>query len=316
MFKSRNKSRDKPEEKIPSPDDFTNGAIRRAVLAQTVQHPLTIFPFFLSLICVLYIVLMGLSIGAFLAACLSAVGGVGLWAFNFFIRGEKLAEEHVDDLRRRREKGRRHQVSSLAEEFTSIVFEKGIEAANELDEAYQKLRDYLSSHTQKGDMAAQRFIILAEDVYHHGTQVLRQALATQNALQSIDETKLEQETERWKEQLPEAEAESSAKAGALQQKIESHEKRLRLYKERQEKLYYLLAECERLEGALETAYLQVLDLIDRDPDELFKGDTATDLENAMEAARRVEDRLSGRLNNDYSAEDAEYLEAGKNRINS
>ena len=54
----------------------------------------------------------------------------------------------------------------------------------------------------------------------------------------------------------------------------------------------LLAESEVLESALESTYLEAVDL--KSPEALFsRGQAAESLERAVAAARRVEDRLRG-----------------------
>ena len=85
--------------KVPGPEDFTRKAIYRAVLKDTLQHPLTIFPAAASALGGLYMGLFGLDPSSLAVVFGGALLGAGAWVFNYFIRGEALAERRVQKLR-------------------------------------------------------------------------------------------------------------------------------------------------------------------------------------------------------------------------
>jgi hypothetical protein len=306
-------SKDKTRERVPTAEDFKNAAIQRAVLKESLQHPLTIFPFVVSFVSLLYMSIINLDTAAFAACCTGSAIGIGSMIFNYFFRGEKYAREYIQNLRIIRERTKSMEISSLLYQCRESKFQEGTQAAIELEAAYLKIHDYLEKRVPRNDLNAQHFLILSEDAYEKGRNILRRALNTFNALKAVDENKLEKEISLWKSELEKlkqevkGEAENSqAQVKALTIKIASHEKRLVLYNERKSEFCQLLAECERIEGALESAYLQVIDLIEKDPDNLFKGDMTVELERAVDAAHRVEKNLQA------IDKDREYLEIGKN----
>ena len=81
---------------------------------------------------------------------------------------------------------------------------------------------------------------------------------------------------------------------SLARNIEAHTTRLDRYRQREEELRTLLAQLNELETALATAYLEIVDLVGQDTSAgLFESGAAAHLERAVEAARRVEQRLRG-----------------------
>jgi hypothetical protein len=303
-------------EYVPQAEDFTHKAIQKAVLKESLEHPLTIYPFVISLISLLYMIVIGLDIQAFTVSLGSGALGIGSWIYQYFINGTTLAEEHVQTLRKLRQKNRFDEIDSLRNSCRARGFNEGTQAARELKQVYERLYQYLHNHEKSNDLHVQHFIVLAEDAFEKGITMLNEALQTFLALKAMDHEKLTKEIKEWKNELASLENSSHGEAHikALTIKVRSNEKRLTLFEERSDEIHYLLAECERIEGALDTSYLQVIEYIERDPEHLFKGDAVAALERAVTAASEVEKRLKQRLI-DNSDRDEEYLEAGKNRIN-
>lgn len=300
---------------VPQAEDFTHQAIQKAVLKLSLEHPLTIYPFVISIISLLYLVLIGLNIDVFAITLGGGAVSIGSWIYHFFIIGDKLAREHVETLRKLRQKNKFDEIDSIRNTFIGRKFKEGSQAASELRLAYKRLHNYLLSHKRSNDLHVQHFIVLAEDAFEKGVNILRQVLQTFLALRVMDNEKLRREIELWKNELSalnDFPAEET-KRKALEVKIQTNENRLKLFSERSDEIVHLLAECERIEGALDSAYLQVIELIEKDPDQLFKGDTVIALEQAVTAASNVEKSLKQRQTG-YEDMDEEYLEAGKDYI--
>jgi len=298
----------------PSPEDFSGGAVQRAVLKETLQHPLTILPAAVSVVSLMYMGLISFDPTSFGVAFGAALFGAAAWVVNYFFRGEQFAADHVRRLREQRDAGEEMALTALRSECKAAKFAPGVEAAAQLAGAYEKLRRMLSDRAAAGQPEAARFGVLAEDTYREGMQLLRIALDTHRALQEIDVDRLQKELARWQADLrrlePRARSDDAAASGraTLEAQIAGHQKRLASYTEHEAALQRNLAQCEALESALETAYLEVLDL-GQEKDQLLQGEAASRLEQAVSAARAVEDRLrNGRVNSDA---DAIYLQQGK-----
>ncbi len=303
---------------VPGAADFTKEAVYRAVLKDTVQHPLTLIPAVASALGGLSMGLFGLDPTALAVTLGGAVVAAGAWVFNYFIRGEKLAEKRIERLRARRERHYHREVASLEAEWSQAGLAEGVQQAKELREAYQKLDAFLKGRMaearrtggEAGGFNVQRLMVLAEDTYREGAAILRSALLTYQALQQVDHEKLRAELAAWRQEL-----ETIQQAGAeaprvesLETRITSHERRLQLFSQRVESVDRLFAESEALEAALESTYLEAVDL--ESPDNLLgRGQAASSLERAVAAARKVEDRL--RQVEQPNKEDDIYLAASE-----
>lgn len=316
--RAKGKKRKEQASAVPGAEQFTREAIYRAVLKDTVQHPMTLLPAVASALGGLTMGLFGADPTTMAVTFGGALAATGVWIYNYFIRGEELAKKRVEKLRKLRKQRRHQQVADLETEWQKAGLAEGVQQARELKEVYQKLERFLSGRLVEsggvGDNASgfntQRLMVLAEDTYREGVTILRTALATYQALQQVDHEKLRRELEAWQRELAavkEAQAEG-ARIESLETRIASHQRRLQLFKERVESVDRLFAESEALESALETTYLEAVDL--KGSEDLFaRGHAASALEQAVTAARRVEDRLRAMENPDKG--DDIYLTAGE-----
>ena len=308
----------KKPEKTPTADDFKGGAVQKAVLAQTLQRPETMWAggAAIAFLAVIFAIEPGSTLFGVLSF-LSGLTSVCSWVVNFFIRGETFVKRHIQYLLELREQSTVHEVRSMQHECDDEGFEEGLNAARELDYEYQKLRGFLREKVSEDNLSAQRYIALAEDVYREGVVVLRKALAIYHALRKSNKPKLEGELVAWQQELDgltKSEDKSPEVHDAmrgLQRRVEDHTQRVQMYVDREHDLRELLDKCEQLEAALEKAYLEVIDIIDDSARAatFFQGDAASRLQHAVSAARKVEDRLRGL--GDTSAEDDMYLRAGR-----
>ncbi|CAM2064730.1 hypothetical protein SCOR_05115 [Sulfidibacter corallicola] len=297
-----------------SRDEWNAGKVARAVFWEAVQHPTTLYPAAVSVLCGVYMSAFGVSAGPIKGALAGAFASLGSWVFHYFVRGEKLAARMVQkQLAAREDRATKDFEAELAR-FASIGFAEGRQALLELREAFEKLDGYLRRQGANRDHGTiVRFQMLAADCYREGQVLLRQARDIQTALVHVDAAKLVGEITSWERQLQRRTADDAA-AGALRTRIESHRRRLEQVRQRQGAVAELLAEVEILEAALETAYLEVVDLVGGKFTPVRTGEhTAASLENAVSAARRVEDRLRGLERGPDEAADEAYLAAGKHQ---
>ena len=311
------RAQQKASSRVPGAEDFTNRSIYRAVLKDTLQHPLTLMPAVASALGGLYMGLFGLDPTTLAVTFGAAFLSAGGWVYNYFIRGEALAEQRVAKLRQQRELHRHEQVANLEAEWAKAGLAEGVQQSRELREAYRKLSEFLAGRLaaarrkagSDAGLGVQRLIVLAEDTYRQGAGILRSALRTYQALQQVDHEKLRAELETWRAELEAVRAADAeaVRVESLETRIASHQRRLQLFGERVESIDRLFAESEALEAALESTYLEAVDL--ERSDNLFTGgNAATELERAVSAARRVEDRL--RAMDQPNKEDDIYLTAG------
>lgn len=293
-----------PLDRKPVAEDFTSRAIQRAVLQDTLQHPATVLPGALATVAALWSVAIDLSPASLLAMLGFGFVGAAAWVINYVGRGDTLAEQHIQKLRALRADYERREVEELALACQRAGFSAGTKEAQDLTAAYHKLRQFLvEQQAGRGNVSGERFRVLAEDTYRHGVAILHRALNLFQALQGVDVDALEQERQAWIRQRQQEGASES-----LERNIEACTKRLDRYHQRTGELQALIAQLNELETALETTYLEVVDLVGQEASAgLFESGAAAHLERAVAAARRVEQRLRGFGSEDPRA-DEEYLE--------
>jgi hypothetical protein len=293
-----------PLDRKPTAEDFTPRAVHRAVLHATLQHPATILPAALATVAALWSVAIDLSPASLLAVLGFGFVSAGAWVINYIGRGDKLVEQHIHKLRALRADYERREVEELALACRHAGFRAGEKEAQELTAGYHKLHHFLvTEQAGQGNASGERFRVLAEETYRHGVAILQRGLNLFQALQGVDVNTLEQERKAWIRQR-----EQEGPSESLERNIEAHTKRLDRYRRREEELGALIAQLNELETALETAYLEVVDLVGHEARPgIFESGAAAHLERAVTAARRVEQRLRGFGDEDTRA-DEEYLD--------
>jgi hypothetical protein len=292
-----------PLDHKPTAEDFTPRAIQRAILWETLQHPGTVLPAALATVAALWSVAIDLSPASLMAVLGCTFVSVGAWVVNYVGRGNTLVEQHIQKLRTLRVEYERREVENLLLACRQAGFRAGVKEAEELTGAYHKLQHFLDEQRAvQGNASGERFRVLAEETYRHGVAILQHALNLFQALQRIDVDTLEQERQDWIEQRA-----REGTSASLERNIEAHSKRLERYRRREEELQAILAQLNELETALETAHLEVVDLLGQPAGAgVFESEAASHLERAVEAARRAEQRLRGFGDEDTQA-DEEYL---------
>ena len=284
----------------PRPEDFSKRAVMQAVFSEAIQHPTTLFPAAIALLSGMYMGLVSFDETSLAVTLVSGLFSLAFWIYHYFVRGETIAENYIKELKEKRKDYKKQQVEDIEERCQAAGFNEGQQAAKELLEVYTRLYQFLKEKSQQvKSMTAQRFMILAEEAYDQGVQFLNKALILYQALVQIDEKKLNQELRVWQEEVKNLEKyknkneeQKDPVIQALQEKINSHQKRLELFSGRGETLKQLMDQCEVLEATLDSAYLEVVDLIDSDRIMSVKPDNvASNLERAVAAARKAEDRL-------------------------
>jgi hypothetical protein len=300
----RQPSRQPSLERKPLAEDFTPRAVQHAVLRDSLHHPATILPAALATVAALWSVAIDLSPASLMATLGLGFVGAAAWVINYVGRGDTLVEQHIQKLRALRDAHERREVEELVDACRRVGFVAGAKEAQELTDAYHRLDQFLvEQRAGQENASGERFRVLAEETYRHGVTILRRALNLFQALQRVDMATLEQERQTWIRQR-----QQEGSSASLERSIEAHTKRLERYRRREEELRALIAQLNELETALETAYLEVVDLVGHAASvRPFESEAATHLERAVEAARRVEQRLRG-FGDEDSRADEEYLE--------
>ena len=293
---------------LPTEKDFSGRAVQRYVFKETIQHPATIIPLGVAggFTGLMILGLMAVNPFTLIVPVVAGLAGGGAWVYNYGVRGKDLAARYVQGLQDQLEQARRNESGSLREECRDAGFDEGHKEVGELESVYLKLRDYLESKTKSGqDAGAIRYQSLAKDIYREGLKLISLALEAHKALQAIDLEALKRDRDNYSKQLKKAKTDAEIKG--LDARIKNHDERIASFEKHSQVVYQFLAQLEELEGTLENSYLELVGL-SQGREFVATTESVNRLEQAVQAARRVEAKLRG---DNTSEEDSIYLEAGK-----
>jgi hypothetical protein len=317
--KQRSKSRDAPNQQLgkkPPAEDFTGEAVGKAVLKETLEHPATIYPAAGSALAVAWTVMVAASPASVGCAIGCAFVGASAFIYNYVIKGPDRAAAYVAKLRELRRTYSISELEQFALECGHNGLVEGARGAEELKNAYVHLTDYLAAH--KDGIAADRFASLAEDTFQEGVNILQQALAIYKAVELADAEVLQKDLARLKRQRANIDDKNPAARG-IDLQIESSERRIEIETQQQNELTQLFAQASEIESALQSTYLELIDMQSRIQLGALneEGGASTRLRSAVDIARRVEQKLRGDSPEDRAKRD-KYLQAyedtGKNTI--
>lgn len=297
------KDKDPEPPRKPGLDELKGASVGKAVLSECLSHPASIFPWVGAVLATVWTVAIAataVSIGAIFG--LAALGTVA-FIYNYVIDGERRAAAHMQQLQEAVKAHVHVELEAIAAESRELGFAEGVKEALELATDFGNLMAYL-----EGKPAVDRFRILAEDTLKEGVRILQQAVAVYRAVISIDVEVLKSEVESWRQERKGL-ADDNGKAKALDRQIDSHEQRIALYDTRQDTIDELIARVNDIETALQTTYLELVELGNQDPTSLLRdgGGASSRLKSAVESARRVEERLRGETPEDEAARRMKYI---------
>lgn len=318
---------DQAPEEAPREQNFAEalnqGAITSSVFKNCLGHPATTYPLAGAAVCGFAMTLLGGAAALFPLAIFGAVIGTGSFIVNFFFRYERYSEQYVADIMAKRETAREAELETLRENCDQLEFHEGRKELDELIAAYQKFKDFLVKQIQagKGTQPGQ-FVILAEDAFKKGLGFIKAAIQVKQALLAVNVEELGDELDAWRSQKKRLESQvkqgsqvAKTELSLLERKMEINERRIAAHGERTKLIDTLLAKSNDQEGALELAYLELVELLEGDvTSPISEGEREqSPLERRVAAARRVEEKL--RAVGSTSDEDEMYLKAAHERQN-
>lgn len=300
--------------RAPTADDFKGSAVTAEVLKQSAQHPATIYPLAgsaLSLAWSLMIAPSPISIGAGLGL---AFVGASSFIYNYVVKGPQLAETYVRVMRSRRRMALSDSLTALGLQFHHEGVSDGVKEARDLKDSYDELAKFLNANDKV--TSVDRFSVLAEDSLRQGVHTLEQALAVIRAMKSINVNALRNELADLNRQFKNAK--TPALGDSIKRQIDAHTHTIDLYQHSLEKLFQLFAECNDIEAALRASYLELVDLGNDDFDTYLRqdGGAVVRLNQAVQAARRVEQRLRGEEDPEQAERKNKYIEMAQKETDS
>lgn len=178
---------------LPKISDFSQSAIRKEVRKAGLTHWLTLYPPAIGLpIGVAGILFnMPLLCGAAIGTCLLSLSTV---IINIFLRGDKIASKHLEKLSRMLKDHEKDIKKDLYESLEDCAQLKGIreyarhgrEQFKKVQAKYENVNELLEEKLSTGELAFNRFMGAAEQVYLSTLDNLKQIVGLLKSAGSID----------------------------------------------------------------------------------------------------------------------------------
>lgn len=298
----------------PSSEDKPSAAkMSRFVFKEALQNPTTIFPASAMLISGVYLSLIDLNrVGlAVLLGCgaLSALSFV----WHYFFRFDKIVKKLFKGEKEARFKHLEERQQKLYRDCQKAGFQEGATEVRQLSEAYDKLQNFLLHDPQAENRPqAQRFLVIATEAYKEGLSCLQAAMEAHKLRKRTNPHTLRTEMVAWtaeRHRLNRQPGKNRVRIQALTTKIETHQMRLLRQQQQSDQVAEYLAQSEVIEAALETTLFDVSKLLNQSSPTMTVG-SVDQLEKAVEAARRIEEKLRSMETPDLEADNL-YREAGQ-----
>ena len=184
----------------PSIEDFSKTAMTRAVLKTTLQHPVSLYSSGVGLLGWLALGVLGMSTPAVIAAIGGTTLGLGSWIVNFFLRGDALARNYIENVQQAMDEHMQRVTLGLvrdlgkwkrlpgAEEYVS----QAISQFQDIQEKIVNFRDVLGKKLSPQEMTFSRYMGSAEQVYLSVLDNLDKMAATLESISTIDVSYIEE----------------------------------------------------------------------------------------------------------------------------
>jgi hypothetical protein len=271
------------DKKDLKPVDFSQAAVKKAVVWDTIEHPVVLYPTVMSVLGGASLWLFGLN--PLLIAV--AAGGVGVaflsWLINYGFRRNAFANAYVKKLYDQMEEQRRLRKHHLK---TALAEVKSIEGESQFKRLSQKFSTFESILKQKlnpGELTYGRYLGMAEQVYLGAIDNLQHVANTLKTVEVID---VDYINLRMKELNKIA-----TLSNENRKELDALGERLALFKKQHEKVQTLLAQNEEAMTKIDITIAAIADM--RTGDET----ASMDIETAMNELQRLAGRAKDYSNN-------------------
>jgi len=165
--------------------NFSKSSIHSAVLKKSFTLPSLLYPATMSVLATAGFFTLG---GSSIALGLAAVGGLvagGSWVKNYLLDYDNLAAEYVRKMHERMQDSREELVIQLREELSKLEHERGLAQLDMLNEKYLRLQELLASKLDTSELAYQRYLAMAEQVFLSALDNLLELVSRYKSIQTI-----------------------------------------------------------------------------------------------------------------------------------
>jgi len=265
------------------PFDFSQAAVKNAVVWNTIEHPVVLYPSVLSVLGVFSLWLFGMNP----LLVTMAAGGIGVaffsWLINYGLRRDTFANAYVKKLYDQMEEQRRLRKDHLEAALAEVESEEGQSQFKRLSEKFAAFEAILGKKLNPGELTYGRYLGMAEQVYLGAIDNLQHVANTLKSVEVIDAGYILQRLEELKKVNPTTDE--------VQKEMDTLSERMILYNKQRKKVQTLLAQNEEAMTKIDVTIAAIADMKTED------GIASLDIETAMIELQRLANRAKEYSNN-------------------
>ncbi len=265
----------------PAKVDFSKKAISKAIMKNSIQHPLVLYPGAIGILGGAAALLLGPTAIPIAAAAAGGVVSIGALLTNFTVRKEQITNDYVQSLHQQLSESREKSLSDLKQKLQQAKSEQGLDQLNRLQEKFQLLEQILSEKLNPGEISFNRYLGIAEQVFLSVIDNLSEVTTRISSIQAIDIDLINSKMLQMDRQTDLDEHQRL--------EMESYSKRQGIYNEQQKSIKRLLAQNESAMTVIDETTAALSGITTR------KGMSTLDLETAMQELSNLASRAD-----DYS----------------
>lgn len=249
-------------------------SVNKAVLANSLQHPLVLYPAVAGVLATVSSVAFHLGSIPLLLGVAGATSAVGGWAFQYFARRDNYSQAYFADLHARLSREKKQKLSKLRKELKQVESHQGIKQLELLDVKYRNFEEILSSKLEPTEMTYSRYLSIAEQVYLAVLDNLDKVFLTLKSISAVDKEHLDY-------RLKTLDDEQSSQA---EKEKETLKRRQLLHQQQLDRSADMILANERALTELDEVTAKIASV------QMNKGRADLDLDMAMEELRRLAER--------------------------
>ncbi|WP_419811383.1 hypothetical protein [Bacterioplanoides sp.] len=173
--------------------DLSPSAIKKAVVSEAIQSPLTVYPIAISVISGVYSLAIYPGAVALGLLGVGAVAGIGSWAWQSIVKADDLANDFVNTYRAELVERRDQALSNLGKDLAEIGLDEGLGQIQLFKDKYDNFANVLDKQLEQGELTYNRYLSIAEQVFLGGLDNLDAASLAVHSVSAIDVKRIDGE---------------------------------------------------------------------------------------------------------------------------
>lgn len=260
---------------IETQQKFSTKSVKKAVLNESLQSPVAVYPAVLGALGLVGIAAFGLST----VAIAIGAGGIGLamggWLFEYFGRHKKYSMLYLEKLHRQMLQQRVDKLRQIESDLHSIKANEALQQLKLFSAKFDNFTAILAKKFDPGELTYARYLGIAEQVFLAGLDNLENYYLTIKSVSAVDLRSLTARLDQLNGQADQAKHEGE---------ITALTKRLDLYHQQQHKVHQIQQQNETALTELDFVTTKLADV------QTKKGMADLDMENAMQELARMASR--------------------------